>query len=162
MVSLFEARTVQDVIYAVERGDDINEVQFRRPEAIGNASTPLWIACIHGRTEIVQVLLEHGAKPHDEVGSSSLILSATIFGYRDIIYQLLKAGVNINTGIGTAGGTPLINAAKCGHIDCLDLLLEQGADVDAQDEYGRTALMYACKERNIDAVDRLLQYGAKI
>ena len=163
MVSLFEAQTAQDVIDAVARGDDVNEVQFWLPDDNGEGSTPLLTACTHGRTEVVQALLEHGANPHDEDFTYSTILYATVNGYRDIIVLLLNAGVNINIGNGVSGfGTPLIIAAEYGHIDCLDLLLEQGADVDAQTEYGDTALMLACGEGHIDAVDRLLQYGANV
>ena len=162
MVSLFEAQTAQDVIDAVARGDDVNEVQFWLPDDNGEGSTPLLTACTHGRTEVVQALLEHGANPHDEDFTYSTILYATVNGYRDIIVLLLNAGVNINVGNGEYWGTPLFIAARFGHIDCLDLLLEQGADIEARNEDGYTPLMIACIKKRVDAIERLLQYGANV
>ena len=45
-------------------------------------------------------------------------------------------------------------------IGCLDLLLEAGADKDAQDSAGRTALMLATWAGQVECVDSLLNAGA--
>jgi ankyrin repeat protein len=44
--------------------------------------------------------------------------------------------------------------------DCVKLLLEAGADVDAQTAHGETALMYAAYAGRTEKVKVLLEYGA--
>ena len=53
-------------------------------------------------------------------------------------------------------------AAKRGHVNLIDLLLNRGARVDEQDERGHTPLQYAAYKRKIEAIRRLLQAGANI
>jgi ankyrin repeat protein len=56
------------------------------------------------------------------------------------------------------GNTVLIFAAYCGHIEIVKLLLEKGADIDAINNYGKTALMLTlCPE--IKKI--LIEAGAK-
>ena len=64
--------------------------------------------------------------------------------------------------------TPLITAAVEGHARCVEYLLECGADINAQDEFGMTALMYACLQECVrvcgylDIVIKLLERGADV
>ena len=41
--------------------------------------------------------------------------------------------------------TALVEAAKCGHDKCVELLIGRGANVNHQNVYGRTPLMGAAK-----------------
>lgn len=54
------------------------------------------------------------------------------------------------------------SAASEGDVDLLKQLLEEGADVDAVDEEGRTALHFACGYGELDCAKVLLEKGAKL
>ena len=56
---------------------------------------------------------------------------------------------------------PLImEAARCGHVEMIDLLLERGARIDATDDLNRSALKVAADNGQPDAVRKLLERGA--
>ena len=56
--------------------------------------------------------------------------------------------------------TPLHYAAKYGHIDVVQILLDVGADCNKSDELGYTPLHYAAKYGHINVVQILLDGGA--
>ena len=132
MVSLFKAQTAQHVIDAVAHGGDVNKVKF-------NTS----------------------CQCHDKFGYGLTPLGvACVKNHTDVVQALLDHGnVAHNNG---AALTMIVNVASNGHIDCLDFLLERGADVNLPNNRGFTSLMVACVNRQIDAIDRLLQYGANV
>ncbi|MDD9901611.1 MAG: ankyrin repeat domain-containing protein [Alphaproteobacteria bacterium] len=53
-----------------------------------------------------------------------------------------KGGADVNT-VGEGGMTPLLHAVKGGHLSCVLMLLERGADPMAQDDKGISARAYA-------------------
>ncbi|MEJ7911519.1 MAG: ankyrin repeat domain-containing protein [Chitinophagaceae bacterium] len=60
------------------------------------------------------------------------------------------------------GFTPLIIAVYNKHPEVVSVLLQNGANVDAQDEAGNTALMGACFKGYPDLASMLLEAGAAI
>ena len=60
------------------------------------------------------------------------------------------------------GKTPLILAAMEGHLDVVEFLIENGADVDAKDYAGRTALMEAALWCQWTVAKHLIKIGADI
>ncbi|KAJ5247888.1 ankyrin repeat-containing domain protein [Penicillium chermesinum] len=59
-----------------------------------------------------------------------------------------------------SSGTALTIAVEFGHTSIVELLLDKGADIDAEGCGGDTALSVACKDRNEDLVRYLLRRGA--
>lgn len=59
-------------------------------------------------------------------------------GHKNVVDVLLAAGVNVN--LLTGSGTALHEAALCGKDTVVRTLLDNGADLDATDNEGRTAL----------------------
>ena len=59
------------------------------------------------------------------------------------VLDLLAQGADVNARDPEHGETPLILAVKNRSIDIVRLLLDAGAEVDAIDDWGRTALFYA-------------------
>ena len=55
-----------------------------------------------------------------------------------------------------------MEASYQGHIDCVSILLENGADVDARNEDDDTALMWATGKGRIEIVKKLLENGANV
>lgn len=55
--------------------------------------------------------------------------------------------------------SPVLDAARLGDTKCLEFLLRHGANLEIQDESGRTALMLAASHGSDDIIELLLEYG---
>ncbi len=58
--------------------------------------------------------------------------------------------------------TGFTEAARWGRIQIVEELLGSGMDVDAQDEYGRTALVLAASGGQLEIVELLIEHGANV
>ncbi len=58
--------------------------------------------------------------------------------------------------------TLLMDAAEKGKPDIVSILLQNGADSNAETHIGRTALIFAAKNGNIKSIDLLIKHGANI
>jgi len=102
----------------------------------GNA--PLSVAVIRGHLKIVRLLID--AVKND--------------AHKDV-----REYVNMKNKY---GGTPLSFAAELGCLDMAELLLKEGADVNAVVSNGRTALYYAAHKGHFEIVKLLLEYNADV
>jgi len=94
-------------------------------------------------------------------GSQALIQAAAS-GNLTEVKRLHKAGVELNTKMGSEQTTALIEAAKHGHIKIVGLLLGAGVDIAQQDAQGNSVLMHAVKARHLEQVKLLRQNGADL
>ena len=58
--------------------------------------------------------------------------------------------------------TPLGYAADQGRLEAIRVLIAAGANIDAKDQWGRTALMRAIKARHVQAGQLLIELGASV
>jgi ankyrin repeat protein len=72
---------------------------------------------------------------------------------------LQMAGARVN---GQGGCAPLLLAASEGRLDAVRYLLDQGADVNARDERGRSALTEAAFNGNASVIKELILRGAEL
>jgi hypothetical protein len=94
------------------------------------------------------------------------LLKAAEEGNIQAFQRALKRGANINTRISESnrfqkGTTALMLATIRGHADIVKLLLENGADIHAENADGKTALSYAQKSKQpySDVITTLLKYA---
>ncbi|TVY76036.1 Ankyrin-3 [Lachnellula suecica] len=151
--------------------------------------TALMIAVDCGHDECVQLLIAHKASLNksNDCGETALY-KAVSKAYQSITEILLLAGANPNisgvpvrpldafaaaekvaTRLDDEGppppekSTPLTRAITLGFpIDLIKLLVEKGADVNAEDEHGRLALHHAAILGNEDVLRILLENGAEV
>lgn len=81
-----------------------------------------------------------------EIGSGELHRAAEK-GNTDEVKRLIEAGVAVDVRATGSRATPLHFAARDGHYAVAKLLMELGADVNAQTEYGNTPLHLTARSR---------------
>lgn len=87
---------------------------------------------------------------------ASALGDATAAGEIASVKSLLDMKVNIDAR-GSNHQTPLMRAATNGHVDCLDMLKQRGADEFAVDASGKTVLHLAVANKQLDCVRWLLK-----
>ncbi|XDV13882.1 hypothetical protein PO909_002193, partial [Leuciscus waleckii] len=109
--------------------------------------TPLDLACEFGRVKVAQLLLssnmvasllEGDRKDSSDSNCNTPLHLAARNGHKDVIWLLLKAGIDINRT--TKAGTALHEAALYGKTEVVRLLLDAGIDVNIRNTYNQTAL----------------------
>ena len=94
---------------------------------------------------------------------NNLLLYSTSKGTIEDIKYLLKFGACIDTKDNySKDETPIIIAIKRDSMECVNLLLSHGCDVNIKCGDGYTALMYAVFNNNIECVNALIAVGCDI
>ena len=100
--------------------------------------TSLQVAVPMGDTEMVQLLLEHGADESAVVASGRTPLAqASYFGNEAVALVFLEKGVAGVSAKDTVGMTPLHWAALKGQSEVVRVLIELRANVSAEDNSGQ-------------------------
>jgi hypothetical protein len=122
-----------------------------------NNNKALTLSSFNGHTEIVRLLLEHGADPNMENtnGDTPLLISSNN-GHTEISKLLLEHGADPNI---ENTNTPLNLAAVKGHTEIAKLLLEHGAEPNILIN-NTTALISATHKEYTEIVKLLLEHGA--
>lgn len=124
--------------------------------------SPLVLAVINGRTEVVRILLEHGVsvEPKEPTDLIPLCL-ASQSGHADITKLLLQRGAKIISN--PEGLTPQALAAREGHTPCLKLLMAAKANPDAPEKGTLwTPLFFAAENGQVESIEILLASNCKI
>uniref|UniRef100_A0A8C8U7C2 Ankyrin repeat domain 27 n=1 Tax=Peromyscus maniculatus bairdii TaxID=230844 RepID=A0A8C8U7C2_PERMB len=127
-----------------------------------DGSSPLHMAALHGRTDLVPLLLKHGAYSGARNTSQAVPLHlACRQGHFEVVKCLLEANAKPNKK-DLGGNTPLILACSGGHHQVAALLLQHGASINASNNKGNTALHEAVMGRHVLVVELLLFHGASV
>jgi len=112
--------------------------------------------------ELIEVLLEYGCDLHeiDDDGLSSIDI-AIKFKREDIIQYCIDNGMDVNKSYRKSGITPIVLAACFNNTSIIELLLKNGAHINAHDGSGMSAKDYALKLGQKKTVDFLHEHGAK-
>lgn len=119
----------------------------------------LHLACRYGQIEIAKLLLQYGAKPVSDLSGVTAVHLAAKNGHANLIKLLAEFEASVNVADQWSAWTPVFYAAFQGHIDCLQQLLDAGADITIRDESGHTALYYAVLEGKSECAKRLQEAG---
>ncbi|CAE7028996.1 Ankrd17 [Symbiodinium sp. CCMP2592] len=129
---------------------------------------PVVVAAERGHTDIVRLLAEAAADinklgyPCDTFQGGTALMWACESGHLDTARALLELGADVDIYQNEERATALIRAAEQAHVDILRLLLEARAQVNQQQQRGRTALVCACFLNNLEAARVLVEAEADL
>uniref|UniRef100_A0AAZ3RDS7 SOCS box domain-containing protein n=1 Tax=Oncorhynchus tshawytscha TaxID=74940 RepID=A0AAZ3RDS7_ONCTS len=146
----------------IKNGGDVNAQAY-------NGDSVLYDAAGSGNLDCIYLLLQAGANPN--IASLACQLPIHRAAYEGHILAL-RTFIPITTkrAIRLSGQSPVHSAADGGHVDCLELLIEKGFDVNAQldthisENYGdmrRSPLYFAVSNSDLTCTEMLLAAGAK-
>jgi ankyrin repeat protein len=123
-------------------------------------ATPLGIAAFRGNAEMVRLLLDAGGTFEIAVFHTAISESEDD---TEIVQVFLDHGVDINKKADIGNGhTALMYAAEFGHIEVGKLLLENGADINAVDNFNDPALNVAAFHGQLEFAKMLVEMGAEL
>lgn len=135
---------------------------------------PLLKAIIYGRADEVESILAQKRIPVDTIvqlagpgqgGSKTLLDIAIHAGQRGVIKMLLALGASTEPNNSLQPGNspgPLVTAAGLGEDDVVQMLLNQGANVNQRSWGGDTPLVDAIVGENYSTVKLLIEHGANV
>ena len=135
----------------IKRGFDVNTLGPK-------GESGLLMAARESTVKVIHVLLK---APNIKVESRSAqdespLMLAALNGLTEVCKQLIAADADVNK----PGWTALHYAATKGHLEIINLLLENNAYIDAESPNGTTPLMMAAQYGTPEAVKLLLNAGA--
>ena len=172
IATLIAKGNTKKAIAQIEKGKDPNEYNAY------SKKTPLKIAIVQNDVSLVKWLLENGADPnfHEPISSALQVKNL------DIVKLLIEKGADINSTytyktysrllnytsfekFSVTGeaieGTPLIEAL-CLNLNnnFIEFLIENGANINVKDSFGRTPLVFAVENNRTELVVYLVNLEA--
>ena len=141
----------ENVKLLIAKGADVNAKNE-------DGETPLDDAVRYKQTEIADLLRKHGGKTEDWFKAGESIHIAAKAGHIEAVKKHLAADVDVDLKANDSW-TPLQNAAWFGQEEIAELLVAEGADVNAKDYDGKTPLDLA--KRHPEIADLLRKHGGK-
>jgi len=151
-----EKGNVEMVKFLVQQGVDKNVCD-------SNGANALMLSAFSGKTEISMFLIFSGIDINhkDHRGFNALMLACeSPKADIELVKTLIDKGANINA-ISDRGATALMAAAKIGHNDIVEILVSNGADINARNfDHNITPLIWAASGGHSYIVKFLLRNGA--
>lgn len=140
----------------LEAGGDVNALGKKHMH-------PLYWAMGKRSLEGFEFLLKNGSDPGlARLGEGGMTLYRVAAGANDVRFLrlLLKNGMDANQSIEFAGNTVLYDAIRSGRMENVEILVEDGANLDHQNDSGKTPMLSAASFKNYHMVYYFLKQGA--
>jgi len=144
--------------------------------------TPLMTVARGGNVEAARILLKHGASVNatEEWRGQTALIWAIAQSHPGMAKELIAQGAQVNMRTGKQNWarqitaeprekwmpqgylTPLLFAARQGSVDCARVLLDAGADINAQDLEGISPLLLSIINGHYDTAAFLIDRGADV
>jgi hypothetical protein len=129
--------------------------------------TLLHDAAAAGRLGLVELLLRLGLDPDIQDGGAhtplySVANECGATGAGEVVRALVRAGADVHAHEGVKRCTPLHMAARRGHLEVAEALLDSGAAIEARDSLGETPLRRAVNCSKPELAALLLSRGADL
>ncbi|XP_023932796.1 uncharacterized protein LOC106179654 [Lingula anatina] len=119
---------------------------------------PLVLASALGSEEIVELLLQHGARVNEVIrGGETALQHAASEGHLEVVKILLRHGAQLEQE-DDLGYTPLLLAGRNGFADVALFLAREGADFQHETLEGKTIWDYAVENPDSDLLVGLIDY----
>uniref|UniRef100_A0A8D0KP61 Ankyrin repeat and SOCS box containing 9 n=1 Tax=Salvator merianae TaxID=96440 RepID=A0A8D0KP61_SALMN len=120
--------------------------------------SPLHEACLGGHPACASVLLKHGANVNAAtIDWNTPLFNACVSGSVDCLNLLLENGASPHAVCDLA--SPIHEAAKRGHTQCIETLVSHGVSADLNIKHLGTPLYVACQHQQVDCAKKLLETG---
>ena len=130
-------------------------------EALGhNGQTPLHRASWQRKVKAGQCLLDHGADINARNNSGLTPLGSAAYQDLEFTRMLVERGARIDDS-DSDGWTSLHWAIQSGNVQIVQLLLENGADVNVRDKSGKSPSQFGSARRIPEIAELLSKYGAE-
>ncbi|GKZ32275.1 hypothetical protein AbraIFM66950_001568 [Aspergillus brasiliensis] len=145
-----------------------SEVPINLPTNDWDNRTPLRIASLGGKADVVELLISKGADVHEKSREGMGIVAEVCWenhieaGHVRVVDLLLQAKVDPNVR-DTRGWEQcaLHYAAMVGHLSMVESLLRYGGDPNGQDNDGDSPLHYAARDGYAEVARVLLSHGSE-
>ncbi|XP_036160681.1 ankyrin repeat and SOCS box protein 9 [Myotis myotis] len=123
--------------------------------------SPLHEACLGGHPSCASILLKHGAQV-DGVATDwhTPLFNACVSGSQECVNLLLQYGASPHPACDLA--SPIHEAAKRGHVGCIESIAAHGGNIDYHISHLGTPLYLACENKQIACVKKLLEAGVNV
>ena len=141
----------------ISKGENVNA-----KEDSYSKITPLFVAVEQGNIEIVQMLLDAGAKVNArDKQKQTPLMRIDSDATPELIAVLIRSGAKVGL-TDNEGNTALILTVNYSEAEIVQALIDAGADINHANNDGYTALMRAAQNDDIEIVKALLQAGAQV
>ena len=128
--------------------------------------SPLHKAIEEGRIDDAKNMIMSGVEVNTNniLTGASPIFSAAIRNQIDIVKMLINKGASVNTTL--RNGSTILHSIAHGNteftVELIDLLINNGLDIKANDKHGQTSFYLACFRKDDSLANYLLEKGADV
>ncbi|CAH0549306.1 unnamed protein product [Brassicogethes aeneus] len=143
--------------YLINHGADVN---LRGSK---DNRTALHVAGLTGNVEMANVLVSNGADINaQDINGYSPLMFAVYKNHTETVEFLINQGADVNLRGSKDNRTALHVAAATGNIEMSNVLVSNGADINAQDINGYSPLMFAVDNNHPETAEFLINQGVDV